>query len=89
MATEAKEGLPSLTIDAARLVDGIGVLDLFAMTDLCATNSDARRLVTQGGACINEKKITDSRQIIDSSWIEGGELMLKAGKKRYFRIIVQ
>ncbi|PKL14444.1 MAG: tyrosine--tRNA ligase [Spirochaetae bacterium HGW-Spirochaetae-8] len=89
LAAEAKEGLPSLTIDLARLNSGIGVLDLFAMTDLCATNSDARRLVTQGGACINEKKITDSKQIIDSNWIEGGELMLKAGKKRYFRIIVQ
>jgi tyrosyl-tRNA synthetase len=89
LAAEAKEGLPSQVIEASRFVDGIGVLDLFAMTELCATNSDARRLVTQGGACINEKKITDSRQIIDSSWIEGGELMLKAGKKRYFRIIVQ
>jgi tyrosyl-tRNA synthetase len=86
---DAREGLPSLNIEASRLAEGIPVLELFAMTDLCATNSDARRLVTQGGACINEQKISDIKQMVDSSFIKDGELMLKAGKKRYFRIIVQ
>ena len=58
------------------------------MTDLCKTNSDARRLITQGGAMVQDKKITDVKQIIDSTWIEEGELILRAGKKRYFRIII-
>jgi len=89
VSAEAREGLPSLVIQESLLAEGIPVLDLFAMTDLCATNSDARRLVTQGGACINEQKISDIKQIVDSSYVKDGELMLKAGKKRYFRIIVQ
>lgn len=89
VSAEAREGLPSLVIQESLLAEGIPVLDLFAMTELCATNSDARRLVTQGGACINEQKISDIKQMIDSSYVKDGELMLKAGKKRYFRIIVQ
>ncbi|MHC1693530.1 MAG: tyrosine--tRNA ligase [Sphaerochaetaceae bacterium] len=88
-AVSSREGVPTLVLEASRLEAGIPVLELFAMTSLCKTNSDARRLVDQGGAMINEKKISDIKQIIDSSWLESEELVLKAGKKRYFRIIVQ
>ena len=85
----AKEGLPSIELDKAKLDEGIGALELFSMTELCKANSDARRLVEQGGATINEQKITDIKQVIDSKWIQDGELLLKAGKKRYFRITVK
>ena len=85
----AKEGLPSIELDKAKLDEGIGALELFSMTELCKTNSDARRLVEQGGATINEQKITAIKQVIDSKWIQDGELLLKAGKKRYFRITVK
>jgi tyrosyl-tRNA synthetase len=90
-AAGAKTGttaIPSIEIPATELENGIGVLELFARTDLCASNSEARRLVQQGGARINDKKVEDSGAVIDSSWLEDGELMLRAGKKRYFRITV-
>ena len=67
---------------------GIGVLDLYAKTSLCASNSEARRLVQQGGAVINDEKITDTKAVIDATFIQDGELLLRAGKKRYFRVIV-
>jgi tyrosyl-tRNA synthetase len=88
LAAEAREGMPSITISLDVMKKGIGAIELFAMTELCKTNSDARRLITQGGASIHERKIDDVKQIIDSSWIESGEMILRAGKKRYFRIIV-
>lgn len=80
--------LPSMEIPRQRLEEGIGVLELFAMTELCATNSDARRLVVQGGATINERKITDPKEVIDSTWLEEDVLLLRAGKKRYYKIVV-
>ena len=58
------------------------------MTDLCKTNSDARRLIEQGGAMIQETKVEDVKQMIDASWAPQGEMILRAGKKRYFRIVV-
>ena len=85
---DAREGLPTLTIDRATLEKGITVVELFAMTDLCKTNSDARRLIQQGGATIQEKKVEDVKQMIDTSWAQQGEMILRAGKKRYFRIII-
>lgn len=85
-----REGMPSMEISKSQLEDGIGVLTLFAMTDLCATNSDARRLVTQGGAVVNDRKVEDPKAVIDASWLDDHqELVLKAGKKRYFRVVAK
>ena len=56
---------------------------------IVATNSDARRLVTGGGAWIGDKRIDDPRTVIDKTYLDAfGELILRAGKKRYFRIII-
>lgn len=90
LGIDGREGMPSLTISKAELDSGIGVLDLFSRTDLAATNSDARRLVTGGGAWIGEHRVEDPKTLIDSSYLdEYGELILRAGKKRYFRISVE
>ena len=90
LGIDGREGMPTLTISKAELDSGIGVLDLFSRTDLAATNSDARRLVTGGGAWIGEQRIEDPKTLIDSSYLdEYGELILRAGKKRYFRISVE
>ncbi|MEA1910592.1 MAG: tyrosine--tRNA ligase [Spirochaetota bacterium] len=82
-----KSAIPSITVERAELESGVNVMDLFARTALCSSRGEARRLVTQGGASINEEKITDINKSIDVSFVEDGELLLKAGKKRYFRII--
>jgi tyrosyl-tRNA synthetase len=46
-------------------------------------------LIEQGGASINEQKVTDSKQMVDLGWVKDGHLLLKAGKKRYFKISVR
>ncbi|MDY7029377.1 MAG: tyrosine--tRNA ligase [Spirochaetota bacterium] len=84
-----RDAIPSLELSADTLEKGINVLDLFAMTSLCSSKGEARRLVTQGGARVNDEKIEDIEAVIDGSSAEEGELLLRAGKKRYFRIIVK
>ncbi len=83
-----KEAIPSVEIPRAELAAGINVMDLFARTELCKTKSDARRLVQQGGAVVNDVKITAIDAVIDASSSEDGELLLRAGKKRYFRVVI-
>ncbi len=80
------DGIPSLEIDRNELEQGIDVVELFSRTNLCSSRSEARRLVTQGGARINETKVDTTEATIDGSWVVNGSLMLRAGKKRYFRI---
>ena len=81
--------IPSVSVPRADLERGIPVLDLFAMTELCSSKSDARRLVQQGGATVNDRKIEDIETTIDAEWISGDELLLRAGKKRYFKVVIE
>jgi tyrosyl-tRNA synthetase len=80
--------IPEISVGRAELDAGIGVLDLFARTALCNSRSEARRLVVQGGARVNDQKIDDPDAVIDRSFDAGEGLLLRAGKKRYFRVVV-
>ncbi|MGA2640314.1 MAG: tyrosine--tRNA ligase [Spirochaetia bacterium] len=81
-------GIPSVEVPRAELAKGIGVVDLFVRSTLCATKSDARRLVSQGGAYVGRKNVIDFDSLVTEADAENGVILLRAGKKRYFRIIV-
>jgi len=83
------DAMPSIEIDGSELQNGINILDLFSRTELCSSKSEARRLVTQGGAYVNDVNLTDIDTMIVSDMVKDGMILLRAGKKRYFRIIVK
>jgi len=82
-----RTAVPSRGIPAADLTKGIPAVELFAMTDLCSSKGEARRLIGQGGAMVNDRRIDDLETLVDASWLREGELLLKAGKKRFFRVL--
>ncbi len=85
----SRQGMPFISIERSVLEAGIPVLDLFSKTDLAATNSDARRLVVGGGAWIGDRKVDDVKTVIDATFLDDlGEIILRSGKKRYFRIMI-
>jgi tyrosyl-tRNA synthetase len=86
---EDRSAIPSKTISKADLEAGIHILDVFSMTSLCTSKSEARRLVSQGGARVGEKQIKDIDAVIGPEALKEGEILLRAGKKRYFRLIPQ
>ena len=83
------DSVPEYMIDRADLEEGIPAFMLFEKVDLCATRSDARRLISQGGGYVNNEKIRAFDEIIDLKKMEkDGALLLRAGKKRYMKISV-
>jgi len=83
-----KDAMPTANLSLSKLNEGIGVIDLFAEAGLASTKSDARRLVEQGGAFINEEKISEIKAIIGKEKLDKDkEMILRAGKKRFMRII--
>ncbi len=82
----ALDAIPQTEILSSELQAGMGVLDLFARTDLCKSRSEARRLVEQGGARINEAKVEDIEAVITTEHAPDGEMVLRAGKKRYHKV---
>jgi tyrosyl-tRNA synthetase len=85
----AHDAIPDLTIPAAEFEKGVGVLDLFARTALCSSRGEARRLVQQGGARVNDVQITDVDYVVTAEDADSGVFLLRAGKKRYFRVLME
>jgi len=83
-----KASMPTVNLPRARFASGFGVLDLFFEAGLAATKSDARRLVEQGGATVGESIVTDVKAVIGEGSLDAdGELILRAGKKKFVRVI--
>lgn len=77
---------PSFEIPTAEIENGIPAYILFEMCGLCKTRGDARRLISQGGGYLNEERLDTFDQLIDTGAMNGGSLLLRAGKKRYVRV---
>ena len=85
-----KASMPTVVLSRARFAAGIGVIDLFFDAGLAATKSDARRLVEQGGATVAEKPVTDVKATIGADVLDSeGEVILRAGKKKFVRVIAK
>jgi tyrosyl-tRNA synthetase len=87
-STVSVESIPASVLDRDSLKSGIPAYILFEKVDLCATRSEARRLIGQGGGYLNDRRIETFDQVIDSRDLQNGELLLRAGKKRYMKIIL-
>ena len=83
------EDAPVAELTAEDFVDGaIDVLTLFAKSGLCASKSEARRTVEQGGATVGGEKVTDIKATFAIADFADG-LLLKRGKKNFRRVVVK
>lgn len=83
-----KASMPTVSLPRERFDTGIGVIDLFFEAGLAGSKSDARRLVEQGGAVVADSVVTDVKAVIGVSVLDAdGEVMLRAGKKKFVRVI--
>ncbi|WP_321491699.1 tyrosine--tRNA ligase [uncultured Desulfobacter sp.] len=85
----ADESVPTSSFSREEVVDKMFVVDLFCNTDLCKSKSDARRLIKQGGAYINGERLESFEQIVTEKDAKEGEILLRAGKKKYHKIILK
>ena len=81
--------MPTSEIVLADLEAGIPAYQLFHDIALANSRGAARRLIDQGGAYINGERIeTFDRMITVDDLDDDRNLVLRAGKKRYHRVIV-
>jgi len=83
------EGAPCSSLPYGELDGGIPAYILFEKTNLCRTRGEARRLISQGGGYVNGRRIGSFDEIIDSSRLKDRSLLLRAGKKRYMRVVFE
>ena len=80
------ENIPSTLMNKESLQEGIGILNILTEIGFSKTNSEARRLINQGGISINDEKITDPALIITLDKFKDDEIILRKGKKLYHKI---
>lgn len=89
-AGTATDATPTTAVPRATLDAGVALVDLLTRVGLCASKSEARRVISQGGAYVNNQPATAVDQVVTSADLgSDGALLLRAGKKRYHRIVVE
>ena len=83
------DSIPSSTMPVSDLKAGIPAFRLFHQAGLVNSSGEARRLIQQGGAYVNGQRVTSFEQIINENNIKGMELVLRAGKKRFHKILIK
>jgi len=81
---DAGEGLPTVTIDAARLNAGLPLYEAMKEAGLAQSNGEARRLIKGGGARVNDQPVQEELRSLTSDDLgSDGAIKLSAGKKRH------
>ncbi|MEE1014015.1 MAG: tyrosine--tRNA ligase [Clostridia bacterium] len=83
------ENMPSETVSAADLGDGMNILDLLTQVKLIPSKGEGRRLIQQNGLSLNGEKVTAVDLIVTPDMFEGDGLVVKKGKKTFLKLILQ
>ena len=78
--------VPCTVMDPKIFQEGIPAFKLYHQIGLSGSGGDARRLIQQGGAYINEKRLESFDYLISEADFCDGGIVLRAGKKRYHKI---
>ena len=81
----ALDNAPTVTITEADF--GKKVIDVFTEAKIFATKSEGRRLMAQNGLTIGDSKVTDIETLLTEDMFEDRSLLVRKGKKNYFRLV--
>ncbi|NVK14778.1 MAG: tyrosine--tRNA ligase [Rhodobacteraceae bacterium] len=76
------DDLPTLSLSPADLGDGISIVQLIVKSGLAKSGKDAKRLISENGAKIDDQPLTDAGLMIDAGALSS-PIKLSAGKKRH------
>jgi tyrosyl-tRNA synthetase len=81
------DDLPTVTLEPGELAEGVGIVQLFVRAGLAASGKDAKRLIAEGGAKVNDEIITDAALRYGAGHL-AEPMKLTAGKKRHALVVL-
>ena len=81
------DDLPTLKLSVNDVTEGVTIAQLFVRSGLAATGKDAKRLIAEGGARLNDEVVLDAGQRIGAGEL-AEPLKLTAGKKRHALVVL-
>ena len=76
------DDLPTLTLSHDDIGDGISIVQLIVKSGLVKSGKEAKRLIAENGAKLNDEPLTDSGLMITAETLSS-PIKLSAGKKRH------
>lgn len=83
------DDIPSVVLDRAELTEGMPVTALFKAAGLVESANQARTMIKQGGLAINGDVVADPHARVNLSGWDSGDVLLRAGKKRFRRVVLR
>lgn len=81
------ENMPTVELTADDFTDGqIAVNEIMLKAGLVKSKGEARRLIQQGGVSIDDQKVTDPVAVVSHDTLEKGHIILKKGKKVFYKV---
>ncbi len=81
--------IPTTELSEADLADEkLDILSILVKTGLCASKSDARRNVQQGGVAVDDAKVDDIAASYDAGTLRKG-IIVRRGKKNYNKVVLK
>ncbi len=81
--------IPETIISQNELQDGkADIMGLLVLSGLCASRSDARRNIQQGGVLCGDDKVTDISLTFSADQLRDG-IVLRRGKKNYKKVVLK
>ena len=82
--------MPTAELSDADLADGsIDILSIVQKSGLCASRSEARRNVEQGGVSVDGEIVKDIKAVYTKEQLSGDGIVVKRGKKNFRRVVVK
>ena len=82
--------MPTAELSDADFSDGsIDLLSIVQKSGLCASRSEARRNVEQGGVSVDGEIVKDIKAVYTKEQLSGEGIVVKRGKKNFRRVVVK
>lgn len=81
------KGLPDQIDDFKVKAQSIGLAQVMTLSGLTASNGEATRLIAGGAVSIDQEKVSDGKLKLDLK--AGSSFVLRAGKKKFIKIVVE
>jgi len=82
----AQDNVPFTEMDKGEVEAGIPAFKFFNSVGLANSGGAARKLIQQGGAYINDERVTSFDYMVSLDDFKDSEVVLRAGKKRYHKV---
>lgn len=90
MAGGSTANMPTFELSEEDFADGsIDILGVLQKSGLCASRSEARRNVEQGGVSVDGSPVKDIKAAFAKDRFAGDGMVFKRGKKNFMKVVVR